>query len=111
MNVAFGRTQNFSKRIAIEREVLAAANLLSERLSCDKLFGLNDAAIVVWISSLSNYIDSAQLSTIEHAVRELARGTGLLSDESRCAVAEGKVSADFPELLTAVQNALDDVSD
>jgi hypothetical protein len=110
MNVAFGRTRNFSRRIAIEREVLAGANLLSERLSCDKLFGLNDAAIRVWISGLSNCVESAQLSTIEHAVRELARGTGLLSDESRCAVAEGKVSADFPELLTAYQSALVDIT-
>ena len=110
MNVALGRTRNFSRRIAIEREVLAGANLLSERLSCDKLFGLNDAAIVVWISSLSNYVGGVQLSTIEHALRELARGTGLLSDESRCAVAEGKVALDFPELLTAFQNALDSVS-
>ena len=109
MNVAFGRTRNFSRRIAIEREVLTGANLLSQRLSCDKLFGLNDAAIRVWISGLSNCLESAQLSTIEHAVRELARGTGLLSDESRCAVAEGKVSADFPELLNTYQNALADV--
>jgi hypothetical protein len=104
----FGRTQNFSKRIAIERETLSKANLISERLSCRPLLGLNDAAISVWMRELSNAIESHhQLSVIDHSLRELSRGTGLLSDESRCAVAEGKISADFPELLVTFQNALD----
>jgi hypothetical protein len=103
----FGRTQNFSKRIAVERESLSRANLVSDRLSCRPLLGLNDAAISVWTNELSNALESHQLSVIEHSLRELSRGTGLLSDESRCAVAEGKISADFPELLVAFQNALD----
>jgi hypothetical protein len=103
----FGRTQNFSKRIAVEREALTRANLLSDRLSCGPLLGLNDAAISVWIEELSKELQSNHLAVIEYALRELAIGTGLLSDESRCAVAEGKVSKDFPELLAKFQTALD----
>lgn len=110
MKKQFGRTQNFSKRIAVERETLSRANLTSDHLSCSPLLGLNDAAISVWIDKLSKELESHQLSVIEYALRELARGAGLLSDESRCAVAEGKISADFPELLVTFQNALDSVA-
>lgn len=110
MSATLGRTRNFSKRIAIERNVLASANLLSERLSCQKLLGLSEAAIGNWISELTNEIAGPQLAEIDRTVKELARGTGLLSDESRCAVAEGKVSADFPELLAACECAFDAVA-
>jgi len=109
MSGQLGRTQNFRKRIAVERETLSRANLVSDRLPCDPLLGLNNSAISVWIEELSVELENYQLSAIEHALRELARGTGLLSDESRCAVAEGKISADFPELLINFQNALDNV--
>lgn len=107
MRENFGRTQNFSKRIAVERETLSKANLISDRLPCGPLLGLNNSAISVWIGELSAKIENHKLTVIEHALRELARGTGMLSDESRCAVAEGKISADFPELLVNFQNALD----
>lgn len=109
MNAAFGRTRNFHMRISIERKVLANANLLSERLSCEKLFGLSNAAIDAWLSELSRKLPGSQVAKIEHAVKELARATGLLSDESRCAVSEGKVSADFPELLAACEKTIGDV--
>jgi hypothetical protein len=93
----------------VERETLSRANLISDRLSCRPLLGLNDAAISVWMDELSKVLENNQQSIIEHSLRELSRGTGLLSDESRCAVAEGKISADFPELLVTFQNALDKV--
>ena len=108
MNAAFGRTRSFRMRISIERKVLANANLLSERLSCGKLFGLSNAAIDTWTSDLSRKLPRSQVSKIEHAVKALARATGLLSDESRCAVSEGKVSADFPELLAACEKSIAD---
>ena len=107
MKDKFGRTQNFRQRIAVERETLSRANLLSSRLSCAPLLGLNDAAVSVWVDQLSARLESHQLDYVEFALRELARGTGLLSDESRCAVAEGKISADFPTLLFRFQNAMD----
>ncbi|MEQ5796264.1 hypothetical protein LZ686_16640 [Paracoccus sp. NFXS7] len=110
MKGLFGRTQNFSKRIAVEREALSRANLVSDRLACKPLLGLNDAAISVWVAGLLERISDHHLSNVEYAVRELARGTGLLSDESRCAVAEGKISADFPELLVTFQGALDNLA-
>ena len=109
MNAAFGRTRNFRKRITIERKVLANANLLSERLSCEMLLGLSNAAIKAWTSELSQKLPRSQVAEIEHSVKELARATGLLSDESRCAVSEGKVSADFPELLMACERTFSGV--
>lgn len=111
MSEAFGRTRTFSKRIGIEREALRSANLFSEQISCTKLLGLNDTAISVWINALESNLEHAQVRLIERTVRELARGTGLLSDESRCAVAEGKVSADFPTLVQAFKEALSQAVD
>jgi hypothetical protein len=110
MSSTLGRTRNFNKRIAIERNVLASANLLSERLTSEKLLGLSDAAISKWISGLSIKVEERHLAEIESAIKDLARGAGLLSDESRCAVAEGKVPADFPELLALCQHAFDAVA-
>lgn len=105
MKTPQGRTRNFSKRVEIERRVLASANSMSAKLSCPKLLGLSGSAIDNWIVGLSSQIEQGQVSEIETAVRELARGTGLLADESRCAVAEGKVSADFPELMQTCDDA------
>lgn len=108
MNRSLGRTRNFRERIDVERKTLARANQVSQRLECSPLLGLTEAAISAWMRSLSNVLtDSEKLSEIEFTVRELARGTGLLLDESRCAVSEGKVSADFPQLLATFEGALD----
>lgn len=108
MNTNAGRTRNFRRRIAIERETLIDANKLSEANQLQKLLGLTDAAIRSWIQALAVVLPADQLREVDRTVRELSRATGLLSDESRCAVAEGKVSADFPELLKAFKVALFD---
>jgi hypothetical protein len=106
MRKSLERTRNFKQRIEIERRALSDANLFSEILGVGNLLGLSNAAIARWVSGLSDQVDSAQLEDIERGVRNLARATGLMSDESRCAVAERKVSSDFPELLSSFKATL-----
>lgn len=101
-----GRTRSFKRRISIEREVLGIANEFSLNAGANTLLGLSDSAIKQWVDSLKKPVDTIHLQQIEKCIREISRATGLLSDESRCAVAESKVSSDFPELLTAFRKVL-----
>jgi len=106
MTQSKGRTRNFKHRISIEREALSFANEFADRACAKRLHGLSHAAINFWMDSLSQLLNEEDLRHIDRCLKELARATGLLADESRCAVAEGKVSSDFPELLIAFKQAL-----
>ncbi|NVK57152.1 MAG: hypothetical protein HWE26_16225 [Alteromonadaceae bacterium] len=106
MTKSEGRTRNFRKRISIEREVLAVANEASEASRGVALLGLSEASIQRWVKGLECQLSERQVRPAERALKELSRATGLLADESRCAVAEGKVSSDFPNLLAEFKLAL-----
>lgn len=105
-NKMTGRTRNFKAKIAIERDVLSIANQLSLHLGVEPLFGLSQVAVVKWTNGLSGVMPSDRVSLIENCLKELARATGLMADQSRCAVSEQKVSVGVPSLFGNYQTSV-----
>lgn len=94
------RTQNFKNRIEVERQVLSVANSFSQKVEITPLYGLSQDSIDNWLAGFSQEFSPNAVEEIEATLKHLSRSSGLLADQSRCAVAEGKVPSNIPSLCS-----------